>query len=45
VTRGRGLELGYRYHHTSNAGTGRANPGLNAHVLYMGVAASGARFR
>jgi len=45
VARGRRLELGYRYHHTSNAGTGRANPGLNAHVLYMGVAASGARFR
>jgi hypothetical protein len=33
----RWLRVGYRYHHTSNGGTGRVNPGLNAHVAYAGV--------
>ncbi|HEX3158631.1 MAG TPA: acyloxyacyl hydrolase [Gemmatimonadaceae bacterium] len=35
------LLLGYRYHHTSNAGTGRVNPGLNAHMLQLGLGRGG----
>lgn len=33
------LELGYLRHHTSNAGTSRANPGLNANVFSFGILA------
>lgn len=32
----RWLQLGYKYHHLSNAYTARENPGLDAHVLYAG---------
>jgi hypothetical protein len=31
------LLAGIRHNHTSNAGTGRANPGLDTRVLYAGV--------
>ena len=34
---GRAATFGYRYHHISNGGTGRLNPGLDAHVVYIGV--------
>jgi hypothetical protein len=34
-----GLVLGYSWHHTSNAGTGRVNPGLNSRALSVGVVA------
>ena len=29
-------QLGYKYHHISNAGTAFANPGLDGNVLYAG---------
>ncbi|MEQ1855653.1 MAG: acyloxyacyl hydrolase [Longimicrobiales bacterium] len=32
-----GVVLGYRRHHVSNAGFGEVNPGLDSHVLYLGV--------
>ncbi|HEY9517235.1 MAG TPA: acyloxyacyl hydrolase [Gemmatimonadaceae bacterium] len=32
-----GLVLGYTWHHTSNAGTGHVNPGLNSRVLTFGL--------
>lgn len=35
--RGRALTFGYRYFHISNAGTGNLNPGLDAHVVYLGL--------
>lgn len=35
---GRVLSVGYRFFHISNAGTGRYNPGLDANVLYVGLA-------
>lgn len=34
-----GLVLGYSWHHTSNGGTGRVNPGLNSRVLTLGIVA------
>lgn len=34
-----GLLLGYTFHHTSNGGTGTVNPGLNSHLITLGVAA------
>lgn len=30
------LLVGYKLHHTSNAGTGTVNPGLNSAMLYVG---------
>jgi hypothetical protein len=30
------LTLGYKLHHTSNANTGRSNPGMDSHVIYVG---------
>lgn len=30
------LTLGYKYHHISNAGTARRNPGLDSNVFYAG---------
>ncbi|HWP85761.1 MAG TPA: acyloxyacyl hydrolase [Terriglobia bacterium] len=33
----RAVSVGVRYHHTSNAGTGRANPGHNALYFYAGL--------
>jgi hypothetical protein len=34
---GSGLVLGYKFHHLSNAGTALANPGVDAHLVYVGV--------
>ncbi|HEU4584400.1 MAG TPA: acyloxyacyl hydrolase [Gemmatimonadaceae bacterium] len=34
-----GLVLGYSWHHTSNAGTGHVNPGLNSRALSIGIVA------
>jgi hypothetical protein len=34
---GAGLTVGYKFHHISNGGTTRLNPGLDANVLYLGV--------
>lgn len=31
------LGAGYRWHHLSNAGRGRVNPGIDSHQLYFGV--------
>ena len=33
------LTLGYRYHHLSNGFRGSINPGLDAHLLYVGLGA------
>lgn len=30
------LSLGYKYHHISNAGTARRNPGVDSNVIYAG---------
>jgi opacity protein-like surface antigen len=32
------LTLGYRYHHLSNGFRGSINPGLDANLLYLGLA-------
>lgn len=32
------LRAGYKFHHLSNAGSGATNPGLNGHVVTVGVA-------
>ena len=34
---GRAATIGYRFHHISNAGSGRVNPGLDANILYLGL--------
>ena len=34
---GRAVTIGYRFHHISNAGSGRVNPGLDANVIYVGL--------
>jgi Opacity protein and related surface antigens len=31
------ISIGYRLHHFSNAGSGRANPSLNTNVIYFGL--------
>ena len=31
------LDLGYKYHHISNANLGDRNPGLDSHMLFVGV--------
>lgn len=33
---GRAATIGYRFHHISNAGSGRVNPGLDANIVYLG---------
>lgn len=33
----RGAAIGYRRHHVSNAGLADVNPGLNSHVLFIGL--------
>ena len=38
TTRTQWLQVGYKYHHLSNAYTGLVNPGLDGHVLYAGYA-------
>jgi hypothetical protein len=35
--RSREVEVGYKYHHLSNAYTSEANPGLDANVFYAGL--------
>jgi hypothetical protein len=30
------MTLGYKFHHMSNANTGRRNPGMDSHVIYAG---------
>ncbi|HET6567842.1 MAG TPA: acyloxyacyl hydrolase [Rhodothermales bacterium] len=40
VGRGRWIQLGYKYHHLSNAYTARMNPGLDGHVFYVGYQVS-----
>jgi hypothetical protein len=42
VTRSESLWLGYLWHHTSNGGTGKVNPGLNSGILALGVLWRGA---
>ena len=34
---GGAVVVGYKFHHLSNAGTAAQNPGLDAHVLYVGL--------
>jgi hypothetical protein len=34
---GGALVVGYKFHHLSNAGTARANPGMDGHLVYVGV--------
>jgi lipid A 3-O-deacylase len=31
------LDLGYKYHHISNANLGNRNPGMDSHMLFIGV--------
>jgi hypothetical protein len=31
------IDLGYRYHHISNANLGNQNPGLDSHMLFVGL--------
>jgi opacity protein-like surface antigen len=31
------IDFGYKYHHISNANLGRINPGLDSHVVFVGV--------
>lgn len=33
---GRAATIGYRFHHISNAGSARVNPGLDANIIYLG---------
>jgi Lipid A 3-O-deacylase (PagL) len=37
VTQSQSLRIGYLWHHTSNGGTGKVNPGLNSGILAAGV--------
>ena len=37
VTRSQTLRVGYLWHHTSNGGTGKVNPGLNSGILAAGL--------
>jgi hypothetical protein len=38
VARRSRLTISLQHHHLSNAGTGRANPGLNSDILFVGLA-------
>ncbi len=38
VSERRAIQIDYRLHHVSNAGTGPANPGINAHTVVVGLA-------
>ena len=31
------IDFGYQYHHISNANLGRVNPGMDSHVVFVGV--------
>jgi hypothetical protein len=37
VTPAQSLRVGYLWHHTSNGGTGKVNPGLNSGILALGL--------
>lgn len=37
---GWGIDVGFKLHHLSNAGTGEENPGLDSKVFYLGVTTS-----
>ena len=37
VTQSQMLRIGYLWHHTSNGGTGKVNPGLNSGILAAGL--------
>ena len=37
VSGGRSILFGYRYHHLSNGYTGNENPGIDSHILFVGV--------
>ena len=37
VTPSQSVRIGYLWHHTSNGGTGKVNPGLNSGILALGV--------
>jgi hypothetical protein len=37
LTPSQSLRAGYLWHHTSNGGTGKVNPGLNSGILALGV--------
>lgn len=37
VTPSESLRFGYLWHHTSNGGTGKVNPGLNSGILVLGM--------
>ncbi len=39
IGKGWGAIMGYKFHHISNAGFGRFNPGLNSDVWYLGALA------
>lgn len=36
MTQKTAVTLGYKFHHISNANTGRSNPGMDSHVIYAG---------
>jgi hypothetical protein len=36
LTPKRAATIGYKFHHMSNANTGRSNPGMDSHVFYGG---------
>jgi len=36
-SRGTAIDLGYKYHHISNANLGNQNPGMDSHMLFIGV--------
>jgi hypothetical protein len=36
----RALTVGYKFHHISNGGLSRVNPGMDANVLYAGISRS-----
>jgi hypothetical protein len=37
VTSSQSVRVGYLWHHTSNGGTGKVNPGMNSGILAMGL--------
>jgi opacity protein-like surface antigen len=37
TSRHRSVQFGYEYHHISNANLGRINPGMDSHVMFVGL--------
>lgn len=37
TSRHHSIDFGYKYHHISNANRGNTNPGMDSHVLFIGV--------